>query len=131
MKGWLIILAFTCSQAATSSAWPIAPDTPTDPAATCCCCAAGDCLCGCAPPTGQEPDPGQSQRSAYCSCDDQPIQLPESHRAAAERLSKLTVSAGSPDAHCVDLNHRTADEGPRAHGPPPNIALVKTFILLN
>jgi len=130
MKGWLTILVFTCSQAATSSAWLIAPDTTTD-AARCCCCAAGNCLCGCASSAGEDPDPGQSQRSAYCSCDDQPIPLPESHGAAVERLSQLALSAGSPDAHGIDPNLRTPDLNPRAHGPPPNIALIKTFILLN
>ena len=131
MKGWLIILAFTCSQAATSSAWPLGQDRPADVSVRCCCCPVGNCLCGCVPPTREDPDPGQSQRSAYCSCDDQPIPLPESHRVAAERLSKLSVSAGSPDTYPPDLNHPTADEGPRAHGPPPNIALIKTFILLS
>lgn len=130
MKSWLTILAFTCSQAATSIAWPIVPDAPADRSVGCCCCEAGVCRCGCLPPAVEDPDPEKPQRSGFCSCDDQPIPMPESPRVAAERLSELAVSASPPDAHGVNQDDGAPGVSPRAHGPPPNIALVRTFILL-
>lgn len=130
MKGWLTILAFTCSQAATSITRPSVPDASADRPVRCCCCETGNCPCGCVSPPVEDPDPEKPQRSSFCSCDDQPIPMPGSPRVAAERLSELAVSASPPDAHGVDQDDGAPGVSPRAHGPPPNIALVRTFILL-
>ena len=130
MKGWLTILAFTCSQAATSITRLSVPNAPADRPVSCCCCEAGACRCGCVSPPVGDPDSEKPQRPGFCSCDDQPIPMPESPRVAAERLSELAVGASSPDAHGVDQDDGAAGVSPRAHGPPPNIALVRTFVLL-
>jgi hypothetical protein len=130
MKSWLTIIGFACSHAATVAARPTRADALGDQPARCCCCEPGNCSCPCMPPPTHDPQPRQSKHAGFCSCDDQPAPLPESHRPAIQRLSELDLNVPPVDAPGLDQGDRPADAHPQAHGPPPHLALVRTFIRL-
>jgi len=130
MADWLIITAFLISQVGTSIAWRATPTTRSDEPIRCCCCQAGRCSCGCLPSPQQESDANVPAGSALCSCGDQPVPYFPPTRVQIERLMEQTLTVSS-----VDSLHRIADAGRpcptlRAHGPPPDIGFVTTFVLL-
>ena len=130
MRSWLTIIVFACSHVANAAAWSICPVSVADPPALCCCCEPGNCPCPCVPPPTDDPQPQPTNRAVLCSCDDQPVPLSESQRPVIERLSELQVNEAADDTGGFVEGDRSADAYPQAHGPPPHLAFVRTFILL-
>lgn len=122
----------------TQLAGPLLVSVPSPPAressapVRCCCCPAGACNCGCEAPeapadSGEEQAPG---RSGFCGCDDIPLGLPDAPEFAPQRPvvvwtpPTLQQSSAGPATRVFPRDHWPP-------GPPPDIPILATIILLD
>jgi hypothetical protein len=131
MKPALTILAMLLVQFNVELIGSGAPSAPApEPSPKCCCCASGSvCHCGC-PAPGRDFAPADSSpdsdRVVVCACDRPVAPLPGTPQTQVEHartfykvvapLSDLT--AGQP----------TIAVRARAHGPPPDLSRIGTFV---
>jgi len=94
-----------------------------------CCCEVSQCPCGCNP-VPRKASESQAPPAQVCQCHDQPLPAPETNRVQVERLLKVGLAVMPVGTMRGAVVNEALAVGPTAHSPPPNIGLVKTFIVL-
>ena len=131
MKVSVAIFACLLWQFAAAVIPPTAAASAADELVQCCCCGpVQTCTCGCSKPAQDEEENQESTQVSGCSCDNLPPATPHSVSIRISQLRKLSLEAPAPlsvgaDDLCKDLDIREV-----AHGPPPDLARISTFILI-
>lgn len=136
--GYNLIVMIAAILILAQLAGPLIPFVPS-PAARedsapvrCCCCPADACNCGCeVPAVPAESDEEQTpDRSRFCACDDTPLGLPNAPQPAPERPGIVSIL---PAVQMVSVASKVLVGllGHWPHGPPPDIPLLATIVLLN
>jgi hypothetical protein len=130
VRRWFLLLAFTLAYAAAGSPWP-RPEASGTEEGSCCCCPAGECSCGCPPlPADDPPTPEKPRRPTFCPCGDLLLPMPGPNRVQSERPFELPDRPPSQNAQPVEQSGDADRVNPQSTGPPPEIDLIRTFVLL-
>ncbi len=133
MRAALTVLAslawWAAPLAIESPAWEEAA-AQSAPEPCCCCSSAASCPCGCAPPPTRPDEAPKAPIRSLCSCDDLPAANLGAGRCQLPQPRKVAFDAAAPD-FCDGVRPSPVTEvWEVSHGPPPDLAHIRTFVML-
>ncbi|HKQ48321.1 MAG TPA: hypothetical protein VJZ71_09660 [Phycisphaerae bacterium] len=102
-----------------------------EPAKACCCCPAGTvCQCSCNGPKENPRGPTSPEPvRLICSCGSVPVGMPEG-RIHVEPLRLTATIAADDNQFSRTFSSQLTEAWASTHGPPPELANLRTIILL-